>query len=57
MTLTEPETYIELGAPLTDTHDSVWQRLGQCGTWWSGKERVAAMAEAVSYTHLRAHET
>ena len=45
MTLTEPETYIELGAPLTDTHDSVWQRLGQCGTWWSGKERVAAMAE------------
>tara|TARA_Y100001970_G_scaffold179520_1_gene218490 strand:+ start:43947 stop:44639 length:693 start_codon:yes stop_codon:yes gene_type:complete len=45
MTLTEPETYIELGAPLTDAHDSVWQRLGQCGTWWTGEQRVAAMAE------------
>lgn len=48
MTLTESENYLKLGAQLTDTHESIWQRLGACGTWWTGADRVAAMAEVRS---------
>ena len=27
-------------------HDQAWRRLGECGTWWSGVERVAILAES-----------
>ena len=45
MTLIDSERFMELGTPLMIAHDQVWERLGQCGTWWTGEQRVAAMAE------------
>ncbi len=46
MTLTNAEAALELDESLAATHEQVWQRLGNCGTWWTGRERVAAISEA-----------
>jgi len=46
MTLTSDAAAIELNETLASGHDRLWQGLGECGTWWSGAERVAAIAEA-----------
>lgn len=27
-------------------HDEAWRRLGECGTWWTGAQRVAILAES-----------
>ena len=46
MTLTSAQAALELDEALAATHEQLWQRLGDCGTWWTGAERVQAMSEA-----------
>ena len=46
MTLTSAQSALELGEALAAAHEQLWHRLGDCGTWWTGTERVEAMAEA-----------
>ena len=46
MALTEYDSELDIDPMFATTHREVWQRLGECGTWWTGTERVAAMSEA-----------
>jgi len=43
-------TYADSGVAIDpafgDVHGDAWRRLGECGTWWTGAERVAILAEA-----------
>ncbi len=45
MTLTNTGPAVELIDSFAAGHDKLWQGLGECGTWWSGTDRVAAVAE------------
>ena len=46
MTLTSAKAALELDEALAATHEQLWQELGDCGTWWTGAQRVQAMSEA-----------
>ena len=46
MTLADAAAASDLNEVITAGHDQLWQALGACGTWWSGADRVAAIAEA-----------
>ena len=46
MALVEPGHYLAANDGLAEVHRSVWDRIGRCGTWWTGEERVAIVAEA-----------
>jgi hypothetical protein len=37
---------IAVDASYGEVHADAWRRLGECGTWWTGAERVAILAEA-----------
>lgn len=37
---------VEVAAPVADAHRSAWAQLGGCGTWWTGRERLAIAARA-----------
>ncbi|MDG2113541.1 MAG: alkylhydroperoxidase-related (seleno)protein [Actinomycetota bacterium] len=39
------ESGIEVDATFGEVHADAWRRLGQCGTWWTGAQRVAILAE------------
>lgn len=45
MTLTNDGTAVEQIEALQAGHAQIWDRLGQCGTWWSGSDRVDAIGE------------
>ena len=46
MSLTDAAAASDLNEAITAGHDQLWQALGACGTWLSGADRVAAIAEA-----------
>jgi len=43
--MTNDGTAVEQIEALQTGHAQIWGRLGQCGTWWSGSDRVDAIAE------------
>ena len=46
MTLPDAAAASDLNEAITAGHAQLWHALGACGTWWSGADRVAAIAEA-----------
>lgn len=48
MDWTYSDTGLDVPTDYCEVHASVWQQLGACGTWWSGPDRVAIMAEVRS---------
>ena len=45
MALTNYDSELDIDPMFSSTHTDVWRRLGDCGTWWTGAQRVAAMSE------------
>ncbi len=45
MALIEYDSELDINPMFASTHADIWQRLADCGTWWTGPQRVAAMSE------------
>lgn len=37
---------VEVDPTFGEIHADAWRRLGECGTWWTGPQRVAILAES-----------
>jgi len=45
MAVTNHDSELDIDPMFISTHNDLWLRLGSCGTWWTGPQRVAAMSE------------